>query len=155
MTMRNFYSVLHVAPKASDAEIKAAFRNLAKSCHPDVRPGDSEAEEAFQEVKRAYKFLSNPETRKLYDAFLAERRAVARRRLKHAAATMSTSFVLTAASVVLAMVWLQDGRLFSGGREFAEGASNTVEIARAPAPAQSDEQKAGEAHALRETPTGP
>lgn len=160
--MRNFYSVLCVAPKAGDAEIKAAFRNLAKSCHPDVRPGDSEAEEAFQEVKRAYKFLTNPETRKLYDAFLAERRAVARRRLKRAAATMSTSFVLTAASVLLAMVWLQDGWLVFGGRDLAEGPSNTVEIARAPAAAPSDDQevsagsaKAGEGRPLRETPTGP
>ena len=109
--MRNFYSVLRVAPKASDAEIKTAFRTLAKTCHPDVRPGDSGAEEAFQEAKRAYQFLSNPETRKIYDDYLASRRALERRRFRRAAATMSTTFVLTAATVFGAAVWAQTGGL--------------------------------------------
>lgn len=113
--MRNFYSVLRVAPKASDAEIKTAFRNLAKTCHPDVRPGDSGAEEAFQEAKRAYKFLSNPETRKIYDDYLASRRALERRRFRRAAATMSTTFVLTAATVFGAAVWVQTGGLSLAG----------------------------------------
>jgi len=141
--MRNFYSVLRVAPKASEAEIKAAFRNLAKACHPDVKPGDREAEDAFQEAKRAYKFLSNPETRKIYDAFLATRRSVARRRLRRAAATMSATFVLTAATVFLATIWVQEGGLpFAGGREIAEGPA--AEIARTPPP-----------EAVRETPSGP
>src|SRR5262245_38156835 len=123
IAMRNLYSVLDVAPKASDAEIKSAFRHLAKTCHPDVRPGDKEAEEAFQEVKRAYKFLSNPETRKVYDAFLAARRAAARRRFMRAATTMCTSCLLTTASALLAMVWLQGSGPFAGGRELAPDAA--------------------------------
>jgi curved DNA-binding protein CbpA len=117
--MRNFYAVLRVAPKASEAEIKTAFRNLAKTCHPDVRPGDPEAEKAFQEARRAYRFLSNPETRKVYDRFLANRRALERQRLRRAAATMSASFVLTAAAVFVAMLWLQQGSL-PGLRALAE-----------------------------------
>ena len=75
--MLDLYSVLQVAPKASDAEIKSAFRTLAKTCHPDVRPGDREAEQAFHEARQAYRFLTNPETRKAYDVFLEGQRASA------------------------------------------------------------------------------
>jgi curved DNA-binding protein CbpA len=112
--MRNLYSVLRVAPKASDAEIKSAFRTVAKTCHPDVRPGDQEAGKAFQEAKRAYQLLSNPETRKAYDAFLASRRAIERARRRRAAATMSASFLLTAATVSLVAMWLHQGGLSIG-----------------------------------------
>lgn len=142
--MRNFYSVLRVAPKANEAAIKSAFRNLAKTCHPDVKPGDKEAEQVFQEVKRAYKFLTNPETRKVYDTFLAKKRASARRRFRRSAATMSATFLLTSVSVFLAMVWLQDGGLpFAGGRELAEGSENAskIEFARAPLPAPNGGQQ--------------
>jgi DnaJ-class molecular chaperone len=133
--MRNFYSVLQVAPKASEAEIKAAFRTLAKTCHPDLAPGDRQAEEVFQEAKRAYTFLSNPETRKLYDAFLAERSAAEWQRRRRSAMTMSATFVLTAATVILAVLWLNVGSMpFVGGRLSAGAAeSGPVEMARAPA----------------------
>jgi curved DNA-binding protein CbpA len=130
--MRNFYSVLRVAPKASEAEIKTAFRNLAKTCHPDVRPGDSAAEEAFQEAKRAYKFLSNPETRKVYDDYLASRRALERRRFRRAAATMSTTFVLTAATVLGAAFWVEAGG-FATVANLVQARADTVEELRAPA----------------------
>jgi curved DNA-binding protein CbpA len=156
--MRNFYSVLRVAPKASDAEIKSAFRNLAKTCHPDVKPGDSEAEAAFQEARRAYKFLSNPETRKVYDAFLASRRAVARRRLARAAVTMSATCILTSATVFLLMIWAQEGTLsLAGIRELAEspahaGTVEPVRAARSVPRTAAPEQRAG---AITGTPIGP
>lgn len=166
--MRNFYTVLRVAPKASDAEIKTAFRNMAKTCHPDVKPGDSEAEAAFQEVKRAYKFLSNPETRRVYDEFLAGRRALERRRFRRAAATMSASFVLTAATVFVATIWVQYGGLVSSG-DLAEGrgSGGTVEVVRSSAPAPGKDPGTGpappaaakapgrRAGAVTEKPTGP
>jgi curved DNA-binding protein CbpA len=131
--MRDLYSVLKVAPKASDAEIKSAFRNLAKTCHPDVKPGDREAEEAFQEVKRAYQLLSHPETRKVYDSYLANRRAVERQRRRSAAATMSATFLLTAATVLLGALWLQRsglpvGPVIAGALE----RTGAVDIARTP-----------------------
>jgi DnaJ-class molecular chaperone len=134
VAMRNFYSVLQVAPKASEAEIKAAFRTLAKSCHPDLKPGDRQAEEAFQEAKRAYTFLSNPETRKMYDAFLAERKAAERQRRWRSAFTMSASFALTAAVVIVTMLWLNMGSFpFAGGRLSAGAAERvTLEVAGAP-----------------------
>jgi DnaJ-class molecular chaperone len=145
--MRNFYTVLRVAPKASEAEIKSAFRNMAKTCHPDMKPGDSEAEAAFQEVKRAYTFLSNPETRRVYDEFLAGRRAVERRRFRRAAATMSASFVLTAATVFMATIWVQHRTLASSG-ELAEGPGRggMVEVVRSSPPAR------GKDHAGRVSP---
>jgi curved DNA-binding protein CbpA len=165
--MRNFYTVLRVAPKASDAEIKSAFRNMAKTCHPDVKPGDSDAEAAFQEVKRAYKFLSNPETRRVYDEFLASRRAVERRRLRRAAATMSATFVLTAATVFVATIWVYGGLASSG--DLAEGTrrGGTVEVVRSSPPAPGKDHGAGlaspaatkapgpRAEAVTERPTGP
>ena len=58
--MRDPYSVLHVAPRASDAEIKSAFRALAKTCHPDVRPGDRGAEQTFHEARQAYRLSHQP-----------------------------------------------------------------------------------------------
>ena len=143
--MQNFYSVLQVARKASEAEIKAAFRNVAKTCHPDVKPGDPEAEKAFQEAKRAYKFLSNPETRKIYDDFLAHRQAAARQRLRRAAATMSATFLLTAASVVLVVLWLSDGGLPLSSRLRAETPETTgaLEVARRADPAAHQVEAAG------------
>ncbi len=67
--MRDFYEVLGVPGDASAADIKRAFRNLAKKYHPDVNPGDAEAAERFKEAASAYKVLSDPETRARYDRF--------------------------------------------------------------------------------------
>jgi molecular chaperone DnaJ len=61
------YKVLGVSKKASDEEIKKAYRKLARKYHPDRNPGDAEAEEKFKEVQGAYDVLSEPEKRKEYD----------------------------------------------------------------------------------------
>ncbi len=61
------YSVLGVAKDASDAEIKKAYRKIAKECHPDLKPGDAEAEAKFKAAAAAYDLLKDPETRKRYD----------------------------------------------------------------------------------------
>lgn len=66
---RDFYEVLGVDKDASDADIKKAFRTQAKKYHPDLNPGDKEAEAKFKEVNEAYEILSNPEKKSRYDQF--------------------------------------------------------------------------------------
>lgn len=67
MIKKDLYEVLGVSPNASKDEIKKAYRKLARKYHPDVNPGDSEAEAKFKEIGEAYEILSNEEKRKEYD----------------------------------------------------------------------------------------
>ena len=69
MAKRDYYEVLGVARDADEATIKKAYRALAKKNHPDVNPGDKEAEERFKEINEAYQVLSNPQKRAQYDQF--------------------------------------------------------------------------------------
>ncbi len=66
---RDYYEVLGVERSADDAAIKKAYRVLAKKYHPDMNPGDTEAEKKFKEASEAYAVLSDPEKRKQYDQF--------------------------------------------------------------------------------------
>ncbi len=66
---RDYYEVLGVSKTADDAEIKKAFRNLAKKYHPDAHPGDAECEAKFKEAQEAYAVLSDADKRRQYDQF--------------------------------------------------------------------------------------
>lgn len=67
MPFIDYYKILGVNKKASDKEIKKAFRKLARKYHPDVNPNDKEAEKKFQQLNEANEVLSDPEKRKKYD----------------------------------------------------------------------------------------
>lgn len=66
---RDYYEVLGVSKTASDSEIKSAYRKLAKKYHPDMNPGDKEAEAKFKEASEAYAILSDADKRRQYDQF--------------------------------------------------------------------------------------
>ncbi|PWJ50950.1 molecular chaperone DnaJ [Faecalicatena contorta] len=66
---RDYYEVLGIGRDADDSAIKKAYRVLAKKYHPDMNPGDAEAEKRFKEASEAYAVLSDPEKRRQYDQF--------------------------------------------------------------------------------------
>lgn len=68
-TKRDYYEVLGLSREASDAEVKKAYRKLAREHHPDANPGDPGAEERFKELTEAYEVLSNPQARRAYDTY--------------------------------------------------------------------------------------
>jgi molecular chaperone DnaJ len=68
---KDFYSILGVPKDASDADIKKAYRKLARKYHPDQNPGDADAERRFKDITEANSVLSDPEQRQQYDAIRA------------------------------------------------------------------------------------
>jgi DnaJ-class molecular chaperone len=101
--MPHLYGVLGIAADADNIRVKAAFRRLAKTCHPDLRGGN---EARFKEIAQAYATLTDPAKRAAYDAQCAQVRADMRRRLAGAITTMATSFALTVGSGVTVAGWL-------------------------------------------------
>ncbi|MCK0131146.1 J domain-containing protein [Flavobacteriaceae bacterium F08102] len=69
MTYKDYYKILGLTKNATQAEIKKAYRKLARKYHPDVNPGDAEAEKKFKEINEANEVLSHPENRKKYDQY--------------------------------------------------------------------------------------
>ncbi len=68
---KDFYKILGVSKDVTQAELKKAYRKLAKDNHPDLHPGDAKAEARFKDISEAYDVLSDPEQRKEYDAIRA------------------------------------------------------------------------------------
>src|SRR5260370_15740951 len=72
MEFQDYYKPLGVDRKASDAEMKSAYRKLARKFHPDVNPNNKEAEARFKQINEAYQVVSDPEKRKKYDELGAD-----------------------------------------------------------------------------------
>ena len=105
--MSTFYRVLGVTSQADDAEIKLAFRRLAKAFHPDVNPGDAQAAQRIREINRAYATLRDSSARAVYDRECAHECARVRRRWLSATLTMSACFAITVISGLLVAAWMQ------------------------------------------------
>ena len=89
---RDYYEVLGIQKGASEDEIKKAYKKLARKYHPDMNPGDKEAEEKFKEVNEANEVLSDPEKKARYDQFgFAGRGSQLRRGRRRAAALAAAS----------------------------------------------------------------
>ncbi len=78
MDYKDYYQTLGLPRTATQAEIKKAFRRLARQHHPDVKPGDRAAEQRFKDINEAYEVLSDPEKRRRYDALGANWEAFSR-----------------------------------------------------------------------------
>jgi curved DNA-binding protein len=72
MDFKDYYAILGVPPDADEKAIKQAYRKLARQHHPDVNPGNKEAEEKFKTINEAYQVLSNKEQRQKYDELRAQ-----------------------------------------------------------------------------------
>ncbi len=69
MEYKDYYKIMGVKRSASETEVKAAYRRLARKHHPDVNPNDKAAEEKFKQIQEAYDVLSDEKKRKVFDRF--------------------------------------------------------------------------------------
>src|SRR3954470_4020240 len=69
MDFIDYYKILEIEKTATEAEIKKAYRKLARKYHPDLNPNDASAKKKFQQINEANEVLSDPEKRKKYDQY--------------------------------------------------------------------------------------
>ena len=107
---KDYYNILGLSKTATEKEIKAAYRSLARQFHPDVNPGDKSAEEKFKDVGEAYEVLSDADKRAKYDQFGDQWKAYSqgeRLRSRPGTARAATRILILAARAAVG----RDGRL--------------------------------------------
>lgn len=129
--MSTLYHVLGLSESASHAQVKAAFRTLARRFHPDVNAGSDAAERRFKEVSQAYETLADPGARAAYDRALVCRAAEVRRRRWTFAATAAATFALTACAIGPALWWTLAHRGFEPARAIGSDATGRGPVAGA------------------------
>lgn len=105
--MSTLYHDLGLNERASQDQVKAAFRQLARRFHPDVNDGNAGAEQRFKEVSRAYETLADPNARAAYDRALVCRATEVRQRRWGFAATAGVSFAVSTTIIGLTLWWLR------------------------------------------------
>jgi len=78
--MKNYYEILGVSADSDEGVIKANYRKLAKKYHPDLHPGDKEAESRFKEIGQAWAVLGDPDRRAGYDAERAQKKSASNKK---------------------------------------------------------------------------
>ena len=104
--MRDLYKVLGVTSRADDARVKSAFRERAKTLHPDVNSGDERAEQRFKELNQAYETLSDPKARAAYELGMADERLRARRDMRSVAIAMFVVSMFSTVTIFGTLIWL-------------------------------------------------
>jgi hypothetical protein len=125
--VRNPYKVLGIASTADDLRIKSAFRRRALTTHPDLNPGNDEAEVRFRELMQAYEVLRDAKARAAYDAHVARQRSQTRRRFVQSAAVMAVTFVVTTSSAIF-VAGLQGINVHSETWQIATAWLTSVEV---------------------------
>lgn len=130
--MSTLYHDLGLNERASQDQVKAAFRQLARRFHPDVNAG---AEQRFKEVSQAYETLADPEARAAYDRALVCRAAEVRQQRRYLAATAGVSCALTIGFIGLTMWWMPRGS--EPERPRVADTADRVQVVGAHEPAQA------------------
>jgi len=133
--MSTLYHDLGLNERASQDQVKAAFRQLARRFHPDVNDGNAGAEQRFKEVSRAYETLANPNARAAYDRALVCRATEVRQRRWNFAATSGVSFAVTICIIGLTLWWMPRER--EPERARVADAADRVQVTGAYEPTQA------------------
>ena len=115
---RDYYEVLGVERGADDATLKKAYRKLAKKYHPDMNPGDKEAEAKFKEATEAYSVLSDPEREEHTTSTV----------MQHLKMVEPVRVAVSVDSTLTAQIWAISSAIFSGICSAAEEAAERTTV---------------------------
>src|SRR5262245_7518513 len=119
------YQVLGLPQAATERQVKAAFRVLARRFHPDVNAGYHIADDRFKEGNHAYETLADPEPRKVHERLMVCRQSEARPRSRSLTKTTAAAFALTASTIFLAW-WIWHKTAPQSEESHTRGPVNTV-----------------------------
>jgi DnaJ domain len=139
--MSTLYHILGLPQGATQEQVKAAFRALARRFHPDVNAGSETAEQRFKEVNQAYETLADPGARAAYDRALVRRAVEVRRRRWTFAATAATTFALTTSAIAPALWWTHAKHRLEPERATVSGPERRGPVTGAPETKQAGEVK--------------